>query len=101
MSKARSPWIYGNIKLELDAPGPSETVDRAGDALLDLFRGERMESVKFREATGGIGGSEMMDKRVSAPTMPPIEWPIRMTRTEGSTVGEGVDAETSRSMTLF
>lgn len=33
--------------------------------------------------------------------MPPIEWPIRMVRTHGSTVGEGVQLATSRSMTLF
>ena len=41
-----------------------------------------------------------MDKRVSAATIPPMEWPIKMTRTEGSTVGDGVLAATSRSMTF-
>ena len=53
------------------------------------------------EEAGCMGGSETMDRRVSAATMPPIECPIRMTRTEGSMVGEGVEAETSRSITLF
>lgn len=53
------------------------------------------------EDEGGIGGSEMMERRVSAATMPPIECPMRMTWTDGSIVGEGVEAETSRSMTLF
>jgi len=50
---------------------------------------------------GGIGGSETMDRRVSAATMPPMECPTKTTRTDGSIVGEGVEAETSRSMTLF
>ena len=53
------------------------------------------------EEGGGIGGSEMIERRVSAATMPPMECPTRITRTEGSTVGEEVEAETSRSMTLF
>ena len=53
------------------------------------------------EDEAGIGGSEMMERRVSAATMPPIECPTKTTRTEGSMVGEGVEAETSRSMTLF
>lgn len=52
-------------------------------------------------AAGGMGASEVMDKRASAATIPPIEWPTRMVRTEGSTVGEGVEADTSRSMTTF
>ena len=38
---------------------------------------------------------------VSAATIPPMEWPTKMTRTEGSTVGEGVFAATSISMTAF
>lgn len=50
---------------------------------------------------GGIGSSEMMWRRVSAATMPPMLWPTRMVRTLGSTVGEGVPAETSRSMMTF
>lgn len=43
----------------------------------------------------------MMESNVSAATMPPIEWPTRIVWTEGSTVGEGVEFATSRSMTLF
>ena len=50
---------------------------------------------------GGIGVSAMMERRVSAATMPPMLCPIRMVWTEGSMVGEGVEAATSRSMTLF
>lgn len=53
------------------------------------------------EDEGGIGGSEVMDRSVSAATMPPMECPTKMTRTEGSIVGEGVEVETSRSITLF
>ena len=49
----------------------------------------------------GMGDSEVMARRVSAATMPPIEWPMRMVWTEGSMVGDGVEAATSRSMTLF
>lgn len=49
----------------------------------------------------GMGCSEANSKRVSAPTMPPIEWPISITWTEGSMVGEGVEFETSMSITLF
>jgi hypothetical protein len=47
------------------------------------------------------GWSPMMESSVSAATMPPMEWPTRMVWTEGSTVGEGVELATSRSMTLF
>ena len=95
------------MKLEFDVSVSSSIIDDAGDVFLDLFRGvtwpffERIDSVEFREDAGGIGGSEIIERTVSAPTMPPMEWPTRTTRTEGSTVGEGVDAETSRSMTLF
>ena len=49
----------------------------------------------------GMGVSDVMLRRVSAATIPPMEWPIRITRTEGSMVGEGVEAETSMSMTAF
>lgn len=42
-----------------------------------------------------------MERRVSAATMPPMEWPIRIVWTEGSMVGEGVLLATSRSMILF
>ena len=49
----------------------------------------------------GTGESDVMASRASAATIPPIECPIRIVWTEGSTVGEGVAAATSRSMTLF
>ena len=55
----------------------------------------------FVDEGGGRGGSEVMDRRVSAATMPPMECPMRIVCTEGSTVGDGVPAETSRSMTTF
>jgi hypothetical protein len=48
-----------------------------------------------------IGCSRAIERRVSAPTIPPMECPIRIVWTEGSTVGEGVEEATSRSMTLF
>lgn len=53
------------------------------------------------EVHGWIGVSRAILSSVSAATIPPILCPIKTTRTEGSTVGEGVWAETSRSMTLF
>lgn len=99
--------MYGNIKLEPDVLISSRRIDDAGEVFVDLLRGvawpffERVDSVDFRQEAGGIGGSEMIERRVSAPTIPPIEWPRRITRTDGSMVGDGVDAETSRSMTLF
>lgn len=49
----------------------------------------------------GMGESEVMERRASAATIPPIECPTKTVRTEGSMVGEGVEAETSRSMTTF
>lgn len=47
-----------------------------------------------------IGVSEVIEIRVSAARMPPIEWPKRMTLTDGSMVGAGVPSFTSRSMTM-
>ena len=49
----------------------------------------------------GIGESDVIARRVSAATMPPMECPIKIVWTAGSTVGEGVEASTSRSITLF
>lgn len=49
----------------------------------------------------GRGWSFARRKRVSAATMPPIEWPMRTVCTDGSTVGEGVECATSMSMTRF
>ena len=48
-----------------------------------------------------IGCSEAIRMAVSAATMPPMEWPIRITRTEESMVGDGVSAATSISITLL
>ena len=62
-----------------------------------------MEGREFEAAVllgGGIGDSEAMASKVSAATIPPMEWPMRIVWTEGSTVGEGVEAPTSRSITL-
>jgi hypothetical protein len=49
----------------------------------------------------GRGCSAVSRRSVSAATMPPMEWPIRIVCTEGLTVGEGVERATSRSITLF
>jgi len=48
-----------------------------------------------------IGSSPMIERSVSAATIPPMLCPTRITRTEGSTVGAGVPAATSISMTWF
>ena len=55
----------------------------------------------FEVAEYGMGVSEAIARRVSAATMPPMECPTRMTRTEGSTVGDGVPSLTSMSITAF
>ena len=57
--------------------------------------------VGFEGEWDGMGKSEVIARRVSAATMPPMECPTRIVWTEGSMVGEGVEAATSRSMTLF
>jgi hypothetical protein len=49
----------------------------------------------------GNGSSDVIARSVSAATMPPMEWPIRMVWTEGSMVGEGVLEATSISITTF
>ena len=48
-----------------------------------------------------IGVSEIIEIRVSAARMPPMEWPMSMTLTDGSMVGAGVPSFTSRSITMF
>ncbi len=53
------------------------------------------------DAEGGTGTSDVMERRASAATMPPMEWPIKIVRTDGSMVGDGVDDETSISITTF
>lgn len=55
----------------------------------------------IEEEDGGKGWSRATLSSVSAATMPPIECPTSTTWTDGSTVGLGVSASTSRSMTLF
>lgn len=79
-----------------------------GVELTVVFNG-KLEVVVFldegdeeeEEAAAGRGWSFARRRRVSAATMPPIEWPMRTVCTDGSTVGEGVDCATSMSMTLF
>ena len=51
------------------------------------------------DGSEGIGCSDDSRRRVSAATIPPIEWPTRKTWTEGSTVGDAVRFATSKSMT--
>ena len=53
------------------------------------------------DVVGGKGCSFAIRSRVSAATIPPIECPIRIVCTDGSTVGDGVACATSISITLF
>jgi hypothetical protein len=73
-------WMYGNMSL--------------------LCSGSIVEPI-CEFLTECRGWSPMMESSVSAATIPPIEWPTSMVWTDGSTVGEGVELATSRSMTLF
>lgn len=68
--------------------------------LCKLLRSDTEDEELLSDDGGGRGCSDAKSKSVSAPTMPPMECPIRMTWTEGSTVGDGVRFATSRSMTL-
>jgi hypothetical protein len=52
------------------------------------------------ENVASMGWSEVRERIVSAATMPPMEWPMRITWTEGSIVGEGVWEVTSMSITF-
>lgn len=49
----------------------------------------------------GRGWSFASKRRVSAATIPPIEWPSKTVCTDGSTVGDGVECATSMSITRF
>ena len=49
----------------------------------------------------GMGRSDVMASRVSAATIPPMLCPMRIVWTDGSSVGDGVPASTSRSITWF
>ena len=60
-----------------------------------------LELVLSESVPAEIGASEVIERRVSAATIPPIECPINIVWTLGSIVGEGVEAETSMSMTTF
>jgi hypothetical protein len=55
----------------------------------------------MEDMVGGKGCSFARMRRVSAATIPPIECPIRIVCTDGSTVGDGVACATSISITLF
>ncbi len=59
-----------------------------------------MSSEEVEGEEESIGLSEVRAMIVSAATIPPMECPIRIVRTEGSTVGEGVALETSMSITF-
>ena len=63
---------------------------------LEDFEAERPGS----RAEGGGRTCSDARRSASAQTIPPIEWPIRITWTDGSTVGDGVSFATSMSMTL-
>ena len=67
------------------------------------MRGKRTVA---RDAKGGFGGDDAADWVSWRPLEKcryayPIEWPIRMRRTPGLIVGEGVLFSASRSITLF
>src|ERR1700722_2069201 len=74
VSNAKIPCKYGNMK-ELIA----DSVDDMDESM---------------------GVSDVMAINVSAATMPPMEWPINIVRTDGSIVGEGVRFATSISITF-
>ena len=75
--------MYGNMRVEVSDSDPVDS------------------SCVCEFCSEETGWSPIMDRIVSAATMPPIECPMRIVCTEGSTVGEGVELATSRSMTLF
>jgi hypothetical protein len=67
-----------------------------------VFHGKLEASMLDMEGVvGGKGCSFARRRRVSAATIPPIECPIRIVCTDGSTVGDGVACATSISITLF
>ena len=67
-----------------------------------MFHGKLEASLLNMEGVvGGKGCSFARRRRVSAATIPPIECPIRIVCTDGSTVGDGVACATSISITLF
>lgn len=91
--------MWGNMNVVEEAKGEDEGPElRKGSLCLAV---EERGSVKLALDGGGIGGSEIIERRVSAATIPPMECPTRITRTDGSIVGEGVPAATSRSIILF
>jgi len=67
-----------------------------------VFDGKLEASIlDMEDMVGGKGCSFARTRRVSAATIPPIECPIRIVCTDGSTVGDGVACATSISITLF
>lgn len=90
VSNVSSPCICGNM----NEPGSTSRWLSVGP----MF--PRLDDDVFG-SDEGIGCSSDNRRSVSAPTIPPIECPIRKIWTEGSTVGDGVWFSTSKSMTLF
>jgi hypothetical protein len=67
-----------------------------------VFHGKLEASLlDMEDVVGGKGCSFAIRRRVSAATIPPIECPIRIVWTDGSTVGDGVACATSISIILF
>ncbi len=85
-----------------DARRDAEVGSVEGQHALDVREHEAAEDGEGGASSPGeaMGLSEVRAMTASAATMPPIEWPMRMVRTEGSIVGLGVCAATSRSITF-
>jgi hypothetical protein len=67
-----------------------------------MFHGKLEASLlDVEDVVGGKGCSFAIRRRVSAATIPPIECPIRIVWTGGSTVGDGVACATTISIILF
>jgi hypothetical protein len=67
-----------------------------------VFHGKLEASLlDVEDVVGGKGCSFAIRRRVSAATIPPIECPIRIVWTGGSTVGDGVACATTISIILF
>ncbi len=69
------------------------------DAKFEFVLDEEEEEVEEHEEDRGCSFASR--RSVSAATMPPMEWPIKIVCTDGSTVGDGVECATSMSITLF
>lgn len=103
--------MWGNMKevVEAFAVSPADDVGREGvgcdvpvvDAWVVLDGKLGKDAELDSDDGAGIGCSKLRRLIASAPTMPPILCPQRITWTDGSIVGDGVELSTSISITLF